>query len=58
MRVRLLNLDVETMPGGTLGVIYEGRSVCIFISHVGIDGPKYRQLTQTADVQAQAQTIK
>lgn len=33
---RVLDLDFETLPGGVMGIRYNGRFVSIIISHVGI----------------------
>lgn len=38
---RVMDLDFETLPGGSLGIKYAGRFVSILISHVGIDSTMF-----------------
>ena len=51
---RVMDLDFETLPGGALGVKYNGRFVSISISHVGIDSARFAQLTEEVQPQVAA----
>ena len=53
---RVMDLDFETLPGGALGVRYNGRFVSITISHVGIDSTRFAQLTE--EVQPEVAAIQ
>ena len=53
---RVMDLDFETLPGGALGVRYNGRFVSITISHVGIDSAKFAELTE--EVQGEVASIQ
>lgn len=55
---RVLDLDFETMPGGTLGVKYSGRYVSILISHVGIESQQLREVAQLPEVVARAEQLR
>jgi trehalose 6-phosphate synthase/phosphatase len=55
---RVLDLEVESLPGGSLGVTYNGRDVCIRISHVGIPAEIYQQITAQSEVQQRSEQIR
>lgn len=55
---RVLDLDFETMPGGTLGVKYSGRFVSLLISHVGIESEELSRLAHTTEVLQRAEAIR
>jgi trehalose 6-phosphate synthase/phosphatase len=55
---RVLDLEVESLPGGSLGVTYNGRAVCIRISHVGIPAEIYEEITAQAAVQQRSEQIR
>ena len=55
---RVLDLDFDTLPGGTLGVNYCGRSVSIRISHVGIPAHALQDLVKSASVQEKIGRIR
>jgi len=43
---RVMDLDFETLAGGSLGIKYNGRFVSILISHVGLDSDLFLQETR------------
>jgi trehalose-phosphatase len=43
---RVMDLDFETLPGGSLGIKYSGRFVSILISHVGIDSAMFQEVRE------------
>lgn len=49
---------MESLPGGSLGVTYNGRAVGIRISHVGIPSEVYQQFSADAQVIARSEQIK
>lgn len=55
---RVLDLEVESLPGGSLGVTYNGRAVCIRISHVGIPSEIYQQASVSEVVLARVEEIR
>jgi len=55
---RVMDLDFETMAGGALGVKYNGRFVSILISHVGIDGRKFKEDSESQQVEGQRREIE
>jgi len=48
---RVMDLDFETLPGGALGVKYNGRFVSMLISHVGLDANMFARTQATEEVQ-------
>ncbi len=55
---RVLSLDYETMPGGSLGINYNGRSVSVKINHSGIDAELFSQLAVKESVKARAEELR
>ena len=55
---RVMDLDFETMAGGALGVKYNGRYVSILISHVGIDSRKFKEDSESQQVEGQRRQIE
>ena len=55
---RVMDLDFETMAGGALGVKYNGRFVSILISHVGIDSRKFKEDSESQQVEGQRREIE
>ena len=55
---RVLDLDFETLPGGALGIKYNGRFVSLLISHVGIASQVIKQVSQSATVAARVNELR
>ena len=55
---RVLDLDFETLPGGALGIKYNGRFVSLLISHVGIASQLIKQVSQSPVVAARVNEIR
>ena len=51
---RVMDLDFETLPGGSLGIKYSGRFVSILISHVGIDSKMFYETREDRNLTADA----
>jgi trehalose-6-phosphate synthase len=54
----VLDLDFETMTGGSLGVKYSGRYVSIRISHVGIESEIFARTARSQEVAARVAEIR
>lgn len=55
---RLLNLEFETLEGGSLGVQYNGRRVELQVNHVGIESVQIAELASSDTVQHQAEKFR
>jgi trehalose 6-phosphate synthase/phosphatase len=55
---RVMDLDYETLPGGSLGIKALGRFVSILISHVGIDSEMFKHTASLDSVQAKVEALK
>jgi len=55
---RVLDLDFETLPGGALGIKYNGRFVSLLISHVGIASQLIKQVSQSTAVAARVSELR
>ena len=55
---RVLDLDFETLPGGALGIKYNGRFVSLLISHVGIASQHIKQVSQSSAVAARVNELR
>jgi len=55
---RLLNLEFETLEGGSLGVLYNGRRVELQVNHVGVQSDKISELAYSPAVQSQAKKLR
>ena len=55
---RVLDLDFETLPGGALGIKYNGRFVSLLISHVGIASQLIKQVSQSSAVAARVSELR
>ena len=55
---RVLDLDFETLPGGVLGIKYNGRFVSILISHVGIQSKVLRELAESTTVRQRVDKLR
>ena len=55
---RVLDLEVETLPGGSLGITTNGRAVTIRISHVGIHSSIYSSTALLTSVEQRRNEIK
>jgi len=55
---RLLNLDFKSLAGGSIGVMYAGRSVAIRISHVGSRSEFFQKLSESKKVKQEIKTIR
>merc|ERR1719285_1607132 len=55
---RLLNLEFETLEGGSLGVQYNGRRVELQVNHVGVESVQIAELASSDTVQLQAEKFR
>jgi len=55
---RLLNLEFETLEGGSLGVQYNGRRVELQVNHVGVESVQIAELASSDAVQLQAKKFR
>jgi len=55
---RLLNLEFETLEGGSLGVLYNGRRVELQVNHVGVQSDKISELASSPAVVNQARKFR
>ena len=55
---RVMDLDFETLAGGSLGIKYNGRFVSILISHVGIDSGMFRSIASSPSVKEMVASLR
>lgn len=55
---RLLNLEFETLEGGSLGVLYNGRRVELQVNHIGIESTQICKLAASSIVKEEAQKLR